>query len=502
MPPSLLQHIISCMADKVLISNLEQRVLRFIRKHGLVSKGQRLLLAVSGGADSVCLLHVMNNLKNTLGIELHVAHLDHQLRGADAEADARYVSDMASRLGIPATVEKGDVAGYRAEHRLSLEEAAREVRYSFLMRVAGAEGCDRVAVGHTLDDHVETVMMHIIRGAGIKGLIGLRPETVQRTAAGTINIIRPLLDIRREETAAYCAGHHLEVRRDASNSSLSLFRNRIRLELLPLLKSYNPQIATALARASRIAGDDLDYIDEQAKRLWSEVALEKDGTIALHKGKFLELSPALQRNLLRMALEKLLGTLKDIEMRHIEEVMAARHKPAGKKIILPFGVVFVIEYNRYLLSRNTARLSRFPTLEGEFAVKVPGETALPGWQVRADIIDSKEMKAGESEFTAYFDIDMAGSALSVRRRGRGDRFQPLGIAQSKKLSEFMADARIPRLWRDSIPIVCSGRHIIWVVGWRIDERVKVTDATGRILRLSFEMTGNTSKKIINNQDLS
>jgi tRNA(Ile)-lysidine synthase len=226
-------------------------------------------------------------------------------------------------------------------------------------------------------------------------------------------------------------------------------------------------------------------LDKEVARLWDKVAQEQEKSVILDKERFLELPSALQRYLLRNAMEKLLGNLKDIETRHIEEIMAALKKPAGKRISLPEELIFSIEYDKYVLSSDLANLSPFPVLKAEFALKIPGKTSLPGWQINAKIIDREEIKAEDNGFTAYFDLAKAGRELTVRPRQSGDRFQPLGMKAPKKLNEFMIDARIPRTWRKRIPIVCSPRHILWVVGWRIDERVKVAETTPRVLRLEM-----------------
>jgi tRNA(Ile)-lysidine synthase len=506
---------------------LERRVLHFIREHHLVSSQDKLLVAVSGGQDSVCLLHILVKLREELDIRLHVAHLNHQLRGAEAEADARYVSELAHQLGIPATIEQRDVKSYQAQQRLSLEEAAREVRYAFLAQVARSIGADRVAVGHTVDDHIETILMHLIRGTGTRGLCGLQPKQIRNS----LTIVRPLLPVSRQETADYCHHYQLAPRVDASNLSLSPLRNRIRLQLLPLLQSYNPGVAEALLRTARIASDDLTFLDKQVGQLWGEVAQEKENTIILDKERFLRLPSALKRHLLRASIEKLLGNLKDIEARHIEEIIDALAKPAGKRLNLPGGLIFSIEYNKYLIGADPSVLSPFPILGAELQLKIPGETLLPGWRIEATII-SPSVVIGKPEgaldqittplhlikgsvkglrpftnysspspskergtegvwlidnlFTAHFDLDKTGDKLIVRSRQSGDRFQPLGMSQSKKLGEFMIDIKIPQAWRQRIPIVCSPQHILWVVGWRIDDRVKVTDNTKQILSLKFE----------------
>jgi tRNA(Ile)-lysidine synthase len=483
---------------------LEQRVLHFIREHHLVLSHEKLLVAVSGGPDSVCLLRVLNNLLEELHIKLHIAHLNHRLRGAESEADAQYVSNLAQKLGVPATIEQRDVKAYQAQQGLSLEEAAREVRYTFLAQVAESIGASRVAVGHTVDDHIETILMHLIRGTGTRGLHGLQPVSRWQSLGNSLTIIRPLLKVSRQGTVDYCHEHQLMPRTDASNLSLSPFRNRIRHQLLPLLKGYNPQVTKALLRTAHIAGDDIAFIDDESARLWGEIVQEHEDTIILDKKRFLELPSALKRHLLRTAIERLLGNLKDIEARHIEEIMNAVTKPAGKRISLPGGLTFSIEYNRYLLGSDPAALSPFPILSAELALKIPGETQLPGWQVEAAIISPSVIK-GKPEgaltpsettikgiglvnnlFTAYFDLDKTGNKLAVRCRQSGDRFQPLGMSQPKKLGEFMIDAKIPSAWRERIPIVGSPQHILWIVGWRIDERVKVTENSKRILRLKFE----------------
>ena len=197
-------------ADKQTdFEQLTCRVLHFIQEQQLISESQKLLVAVSGGADSVCLLHILVALQKELDITLHVAHLDHQLRGAESEADARYVADLAHRLGIPATVERRDVKAYKARRHVSLEEAAREVRYFFLAQVVESIGANGVAVGHTADDHVETILMHLIRGSGTRGLRGLQPLRRWQYSGGSLTIIRPLLTASREETAGYCHHHRL-----------------------------------------------------------------------------------------------------------------------------------------------------------------------------------------------------------------------------------------------------------------------------------------------------
>jgi tRNA(Ile)-lysidine synthase len=467
----------------------EQTVLAFIKENKLVARGEKLVVAVSGGPDSVCLLYILFALRQELGINLHIAHLNHQLRGKDSAADARYVTAIAKKLNIPATIASEDVKSYQKQHRLSLEEAAREVRYDFLAGVAAKAGATKVAVGHTSDDHIETVLMHLIRGSGTKGLGGLSPLNKLKLHGGSLTVIRPLVNLSRAETVNYCRAHKLKPRLDATNLSTEPLRNKIRLRLLPLLRQYNPQINQSLLRLSRNAAADFDFIEKEAHRLVNDVLQVGEGAVIIKKKGFLALPSALQRQMLRYAIASLLGSLKDIESGHIEDIIDALAKPAGKVIGLPFGINFTIEYNRYILALESASLCLFPAIEGEIKLKIPGRTALPGGVINASI--EKKLAGGKwggenNEFSACLDFDKASENLTIRCRKPGDRFQPLGMAQPKKLNIFMIDARIPQSWRRYIPLVGAGDHIIWIVGYRIDERYKVRPETRNILRLEFK----------------
>jgi len=272
---------------------------------------------------------------------------------------------------------------------------------------------------------------------------------------------------------------------DTTNLSLSPLRNRIRHQLLPLLQSYNLRVADALLRTARIASNDLAFLDEEIAALWDKITQKQENTIILDKGKILELPLTLKRHLLRTAIEKLLGNIKDIEMRHIEKIIAALTKPAGKRFNLPRDLIFSIEYDKYLLGTDPSALSPFPALNAKFQLNIPGETSLPGWHIVATIINRGQMVEKNENFIAYFNFDRTSDKLLLRPYQPGDRFQPLGMNQPKKLGKFMIDAKIPHAWRQQIPIVCSPQHILWVVGWRIDERVKVTENTKQILRLKI-----------------
>jgi tRNA(Ile)-lysidine synthase len=489
------------MNTNIQLMTLNERVLEYIRKNKLIESGQKILVAVSGGQDSVCLLHTLYKLQTELGITLYAAHLNHQLRSQESERDAKFVSELSFSLGIPAIIEKGDVTGYQVQHKLSMEEAAREVRYSFLARVTRKVGADRVAVGHTRSDQAETILLHFIRGTGTTGLRGLQPLHTASFSGQSLTIIRPLLEITRQETEDYCAQAQLIPCQDSSNLSLSLLRNRVRQELLPLLQNYNPGIIDALLRTARIAAEDLDFLEQEASRIWPEIVEKQEKVVILRKKPFKKLAPALQRHLLRRAIDELLGRLKDIETRHIEEILEMLNKPAGRRIDLPEGLVFSNEYDRYLLGFGVSGLSPFPELKGEYDINMPGETLLPGWRIEARILpheDLRDIKEFDN-FTACLDNRLVGDKIKIRARQNGDWFQPLGMDKPKKVGEFMLDARIPRDWRQNIPVILSGHQVVWVVGWRIDDRVKVTEKTREVLCLRVGRTDEQRGKSRSNR---
>jgi tRNA(Ile)-lysidine synthase len=334
---------------------IAEAVRRFIVQNKLVLPKETVLAGVSGGADSVCLLHILAGLQEKLEITVHVAHLNHMLRGAESDGDARYVSRLAKKLGLSATIENRDVKAYQVTHRLSLEDAARQVRYRFFAEVAREVGASRVAVGHTSDDQAETILMHLVRGAGPTGLLGMRPLTIW-TSPGLagLTVIRPLLAVSRDETRTYCREHRLTPREDSSNLSLSPFRNRIRRELLPMVRGYNPRIGEALIRNSDTLAADLSFLEEYVSEVWPKVASEENGAIVLDRKSVVALHPAVQRHLLRRVTREVLGDLEDIEWKHIEKMRNGLTLRKGKRVILPRKLTLSVEGKKIRVSAHSA----------------------------------------------------------------------------------------------------------------------------------------------------
>jgi len=462
--------------------DLQPCVRRFLRDQRLA--GAKLVVAVSGGPDSVCLLHLLNSLREEFSLSLCVAHFDHGLRGVASTTDARYVAKLAVRMGLPFVSGKADVKALQKRRKLTLEAAAREARYTFLAEVAGEAGASLVVTGHTRSDHVETILMHILRGSGLRGLVGLRSVTDLVFGGKDIRIARPMLDITHKETRDYCRAHRLGVRQDASNLDTAMLRNRVRLELMPLLESCTPGFSDSLRRLSEAAVVELDYFDEAAAALWRVAGSVENGVVSLDRKAMSSVHPVLKRHLLRTCFEKLPGGLVDIEYVHIEDMLDILGGPAGRSIDLPRGLVFASDHTTCWLGAAGAPNDSYLPLSGEYPLAVPGVTLIPGWRVETVLVKSRDENGG-NPWVAFMDLYRTGAALMVRSWRRGDRFQPLGLGGSKKLAQFMNDARIPRVWRKNIPVVVAGADIAWLAGYRLDERFKVTRQTRRVLRLEF-----------------
>ncbi|TAK31718.1 MAG: tRNA lysidine(34) synthetase TilS [Chloroflexota bacterium] len=465
-----------------------ERIRRGNRRARLIQPGDVIVVAVSGGADSLCLLQALFDLRDELGVQLHVAHLDHLLRGAESMAAAYFVRDLARAMELPFHLAHIDVGGYRREHRLSLEEAARQVRYGFLDNVARRAGAAAVAVGHTASDQTETVLLHLLRGTGLTGLRGMPDSSELRLPDGReVHVVRPLLSVWRDECLAFCEERGLRPQIDASNLDLSYTRNRIRLELLPTLRQYNPRIEEGLLRLTSAAGAAIEIIEEAVDEVWDSVAEPKPSYVVLHRARLRSLKPALQSHIVLRAIDHLLGDLREIAAIHVEDVLAALDKTSGVQLSLPRQLVLTLEYDRAILGFADDADCPLPSLDGPCQLPFPGELDIAGWHVsgRVESFDAAGRAPSRDRWTADLDADRAGTELAVRSRRPGDRFQPLGMAQMKSVQDFMVDAKIPRSWRARVPIVESAQQIVWLAGWRIDERVKVGPATRQVLHVEF-----------------
>ena len=456
------------MTPEGTVDRLEGQVADAMRRCGL-KPGDMVVAAVSGGPDSLALLHALARTRRVTSLRLHAAHLDHGLRGAESEADAAFVSDACHQLGVDLTSDRVDTDTFRSAHRLSLEDAARRLRYGFLARVASELGARAVALGHTLDDQAETVLMNIVRGAGLTGLRGMGESTVRRIEGSDVHLIRPFLKgVSRSDTEGYCEALGLEPRHDSSNDSMLMLRNRVRHELMPSLARINPRVGDAVLRLSESARRDLEYIERAVDGVWAEVAEARSGCAVIDRAAFAGLDPSVGAHLLRRAVGMASDGLADLGLRHVDEMLGLLKGRAGRSMDLPGGLVFSVGYRTAAVGPTGLDTCPLPRLEGEVALTVPGETAVGGWRVIAEV-GAGLWDVGTGATCAAVSSAAARGGLRVRGRRDGDRFQPLGMAGTKKLQDFMVDCRIDRSWRDRIPLVVGEGGIAWVVGWRLAE---------------------------------
>ena len=442
----------------------------------MLNTGDRVLVAVSGGPDSVCLLSVLHALTKELSLMLHVAHLDHMFRGEESAKEALFVADFAERLGIPATIGKIDVPASCRERGLSAPSGAREVRYNFLRLVADKTGSSRIATGHTADDQAETFVMRLLRGAGASGLSAIPPVRD--------NIIRPLIDSTREEVLMYLRESGLAFVTDPSNAKPVYTRNRIRLELMPVLRQFNPRIVETLAGEAGLLRDEDEAGDGYCAILMERILEKREHDFVITRKDFNALPAAFRRRLLKKAVDLAGAGPSELSRVQIEDALAfMTGAETGRAMNLPYGLAIEREYDTFIL-RQRAETNEFCV---QFAV--PGITAIPerGMEIVTHVRDrAVEPKhpplSGNYVWQAQFDYDKIGSLLTLRNRQSGDWFHPAGMGgHRKKIQDYFVDEKVPRGKRGAVPLLCSGENILWVVGMRTDGRFLADAETKRVL---------------------
>jgi tRNA(Ile)-lysidine synthase len=477
---------------------LAARVLRTIRRHALVAPDGRVLVALSGGPDSVALVHLLQELERLGHLTIAgLAHFNHQLRGTESDADEAFCRALAVERGLPFECGCGNVRAAAREQGRSVEDAARLLRYAFLEGAADLLRADRIAVGHSRDDQAETFLLRLIRGSGPQGLAGILPR------AG--RVIRPLLDIARSDLRAYAAEHGLAYREDASNDDRAIPRNRVRHELLPYLeREFSPGIVAVLAREASIARDDDDHLRREAIDLAGTIVLRREGgsgLVEIDAGALTSLHQALAARVVRIALQ---AQAPDafIGFDHIERFLEfARVGRAGGALSLP-GQQAIHTGTRIVLGPEPARPARGESRAKygiansfSFPLSIPGEVRLDkqGWAISAERVEPARAEALDS-FGRGPSVEVAAEPLRlplvIRSRRDGDRFRPPGLGHRKKLQDFLTDRKIPRELRDSLPLVVDGDdRIVWVVGQSVAADFRVTSGSRGVILLKSRRLG-------------
>jgi len=464
---------------------LREKVLSYIKDNSLIESGDKILVALSGGPDSICLLNILLELKEELNIDIAAAHLNHLLRGEDAFKDEEYVINICNNMGIKCFVKRVDINGYAKEHKLSSEMAGRNVRYYFFDEIVEEEGFNKVATAHNANDQAETILFRLMRGTGLEGLGGIK-------ASRDNKIIRPILCLSREQVEKYIELKNLNPRIDKTNFEKIYNRNKIRLDILPYMKeNFNEDIIQTLNRMSLLLQKDNEFLENLSLSFYNKYCIQYDDYFIIKKEIFKEEESIVNR-VLRHAITRYSKSNYDFEMKHIYKISYLAKNNSGKSVDLPNGIyveniygdIYIknkikkydinnkkekIILSKDNINKNTIEFNKFSI---EFSV-------MSNYQ-------SNDIRLNQGNLMQYFDFDKINDNISIRNRNDGDKLIPLGMSGSKKLKDIFIDMKIPKEERDNIPILCFDEKVAWIIGIRTSENYKLTNESKNILKVVVE----------------
>ncbi len=445
-----------------------------IEKHNMIKEGDGVVVGVSGGADSLCLLHVLLQLSEQYKLKLYGVHLNHMFRGIDADRDAEFVGEICTKWGIPSFVEVFDVPAYIKKTGMSPEEAGREIRYRLFEDIRQRVNADKIAVAQNLNDNTETILMRFMRGTGIDGLKGIEPVRGR--------IIRPLLELDRSRIEDYCKANGLEPREDKTNLETIYSRNKIRLELIPFIKeNFNPNINAALQRFASVIKDEAEFLELQAEAFFMENAKVEERAVSFSIAKLAECHQAIKRRIIRKALLKVNASLTGFEQKHIEGITELLSKSTGAAVELPQRIRAYISYVELIISKVVEKADKkcLYALKDDSTISIDTHNKM----VTVERKSISDFVPSRSKDIVFIDASKIKQQLVIRNREEGDRFSPIGMKGSKKLKEYFIDEKVPKDKRDEALLVADGSEIVWVVGSRISEKYKITSETTAVIAI-------------------
>ncbi len=458
---------------------MKNKVMEGIRKYGLIEYGDNVLIGVSGGPDSMALFYVLMEICKEFPFSIYIAHVNHGVRGVEADEDEAFVKEEATKHNIPYYSRTIDMDGYARKHKISSEDAGRMLRYGFFREIISTLGSGKIAVAHNKNDQAETLLMRFMRGTGIDGLKGM--EYING------DIIRPLLDVSRIEIEDYIKKNNIETRLDKTNLEPIYSRNKIRLELIPYIEeNFNPNIVDTLWRTSNTAYIDSSFLQEYSHNKYKEVVkLESSDKVVLNRLKFLDVHEAIRFRIVRHCFENLPGGLRGITQTHISDVVELFNKgDTGKSIDLANNIVARISYEDLILKVRKDK----EKVNYSYSLPIGGHTYFKDLNstIETRILPIEKVQFNLKErFIKYFDYDKIVSALYIRNRLPGDMFNPFGMNGTKKLKDFFIDEKIPISLRNNVPMLVDNDNIIWIIGIRTSDRYKVTTNTKKVLMVRY-----------------
>lgn len=457
---------------------MEEKVLRTIKDNRLIQDKDNVVVGVSGGPDSMALLYLLLHAQKHIDFNILVAHVNHGVRGEEADADELFVKRKAQELGLPFFSTRVDMEAYGDRHKISHEEAGRKLRYGFFRNILKSYQGGKIAVAHNMNDQAETLLMRIMRGTGIDGLSGMKFKSG--------DIIRPILNITRQEIEAYIEDNKIETVLDRTNLIPIYTRNKVRLELIPYIEdNFNPNIIETLWRLSQTSQTDSEFLRKYTEERYSEI-VKSEGTrqLVLDAAGFKDLALGIQQRIIIFALTRLLGQYKGFGEQHISAVAELfRTASTGKVLHLPNNIRARVTYDSLIVEVFEEEAKKPFVYDLTMGYNYPCGL---NYSFYTRIVDIDEISLNDKlPNIKYFDYDRIKGKLSVRNRRAGDRFAPYGMEGSKKLKDFFIDLKVPREERDRIPLIVDEENIIWVVGYRISDLHKVTKKTKKVLMIEY-----------------
>lgn len=453
--------------------DLLEKVEKYCITNKLIEKGDRIVVGVSGGPDSLCLLSLLNSLKDKYELRLIVVHINHSLR-EEADFEENYVKEIATKLNLNFFSKKVDINMLSKERKCSTEEVARNVRYEFFREVLEKTNSNKIAVAHNKNDNAETVLMNIIRGSGNTGVSGIDNKNN--------DIIRPLICISRNEIEKYCEEKSLTTMIDKTNFETVYTRNKVRNLVIPMLKEINPDIIESLNRFSEIVRDEEEFIEEYAEEIYNKIVIHNEDELYIEKDEFFKLKVGLKRRILRMAIYEFNKSLKDVSFKTVNNAIdEIEHSQNGNIIKIVPGVKIFVQYNKLKFIKEKIEIEDYI-----YELNIPGRVYLKEinkW-ITVEVKNAEDVGITEKNPNIhFFDIAKTGKKLYVRNRKNGDYFYPTGMEGKKKLKDFFSDLKLEK--RDEIPIVTNGEEIVWVVGLRSSKKFLKDKSTKEVIIINY-----------------
>jgi tRNA(Ile)-lysidine synthase len=455
------------------------KVINTIINNNMIQSGDRILVALSGGPDSMSLLYALYELKKKYNLTLFAAHVNHMLRGEDSDNDEKACKDFCKKYNIEFFSRAINIDIIAKDKGMSHEMAGREARYDFFMEIFNKIKINKIALAHNLNDQAETILMRLMRGSGMEGLIGIKP-----VRDGIF--IRPLINTSRKEIEEYCDKNHLPVRIDKTNFESIYARNKVRLELIPFIEeNFNSDITGTLNRLSTLIRLDSDYLEEKSSKFFEKYCATDNEKVIIDKDAF-NLHYSMLSRVLRKAFFKIKGNLYNLESIHIENIINIQQGETGKTTVVPGGIIASNVYKSIHLKKLAPNLKENKGFHKDLSL---GENILSeiDKKITFQIIKKEHnLKIQSEENIKYFDYDKINQPITIRHRQNGDRFVALGMKGSKKLKDILIDLKVPREERDEIPLLCFGNEIGWIIGYKISDKFKVDNHTNNILEVKIE----------------